>query len=83
MRVNFYVEDQLFFKYIGSATVAKALYRQIAVSSDIDVTWKSYSRTADIVHYHTLQPLTGGSVPGAKFSPHIQPRGLTRGILPL
>ena len=57
MRVNFYVEDQLFFKYIGSSTVAKALYRQIAVSSDIDVTWKSYSRTADIVHYHTFGPI--------------------------
>ncbi len=57
MRVNFYVEDQLFFKYIGSATVAKSLYRQVAVSSDIDVTWKSYSRTADIVHYHSFGPI--------------------------
>jgi 1,2-diacylglycerol-3-alpha-glucose alpha-1,2-galactosyltransferase len=57
MRVNFYVEDQLFFKYIGSATVAKSLYRQIGASSDLDVTWKSYSRTADIVHYHTFGPV--------------------------
>ena len=57
MRVNFYVEDQLFFKYIGSATVAKSLYRQIAVMSDMDVTWKSYSRTADLVHYHTFGPI--------------------------
>jgi 1,2-diacylglycerol-3-alpha-glucose alpha-1,2-galactosyltransferase len=57
MRVNFYVEDQLFFKYIGSSTVAKTLYRQIAATSDIEVSWKSYSRTADIVHYHTFGPI--------------------------
>jgi 1,2-diacylglycerol-3-alpha-glucose alpha-1,2-galactosyltransferase len=57
MRVNFYVEDQLFFKYIGSATVAKSLYRQVAAMSDLDVTWKSYSRTADVIHYHTFGPI--------------------------
>ena len=57
MRVNFYVEDQIFFKYIGSATVAKSLYRQIGAMADFDVTWKGYSRTADVVHYHTFGPI--------------------------
>ena len=28
IKVNFYVEDMLFFKYIGCATVAKTLYRE-------------------------------------------------------
>ena len=57
MRVNYYVEDQFFFKYIGSSTVARSLYREIKASGEMEVTWKGYSRTADIVHYHTFGPI--------------------------
>ncbi|NYT08194.1 MAG: glycosyltransferase family 4 protein [Methanomicrobiales archaeon] len=57
MKVEFYVEDMLFFKYIGCATVAKTLYRQLAAMDGIDVSWKGLPDKADLVHYHTFGPL--------------------------
>jgi glycosyltransferase involved in cell wall biosynthesis len=57
VRVKFYVEDMLFFKYIGCATVAKTLYRQLAGMDGIEVSWKGLPDAADLVHYHTFGPL--------------------------
>ncbi len=57
MRVNFYVEDLLFFKYIGCATVAKALYRQLNGMPDVEVKWKSWGSSSDLGHYHTFGPV--------------------------
>ncbi len=57
MQVNFYVEDLLFFKYIGCATVAKTLYRQLALMPGTKVSWKSFSNHSDIEHYHTFGPV--------------------------
>ena len=56
MKVDFYVEDMLFFKYIGCATVAKTLYRQLSGMDGIEVSWKSKKKHADVVHYHTFGP---------------------------
>lgn len=36
MKVNFYVEDMLFFKYIGCATVAKTLYGRLSATGDLN-----------------------------------------------
>jgi glycosyltransferase involved in cell wall biosynthesis len=57
MRVNFFVEDMLFFKYIGCATVAKTLYNELKRCDDLDMSWKAYRAPFDIVHYHTFGPL--------------------------
>ncbi len=57
MKVKFYVEDMLFFKFIGCATVAKTLYRQLAAMDGIDVSWKGLPDRADLIHYHTFGPL--------------------------
>lgn len=56
MKVDFYVEDMLFFKYIGCATVARTLYRQLAGMDGVEVRWKSREKNADVVHYHTFGP---------------------------
>lgn len=57
MKVNFFVEDLLFLRYIGCATVAKTLYRQLQLEPGIEVSWKKYANHADIVHYHTFGPI--------------------------
>lgn len=57
MKVNFFVEDMWFFKYIGCATVAKTLYQELLKSGEMEVTWKRENNHADIVHYHTFGPL--------------------------
>ncbi|MCU0631496.1 MAG: glycosyltransferase family 4 protein [Methanolinea sp.] len=59
MKINFFVEDMLFFRYIGCATVAKTLYRQLQGELGIEVSWKSFSNHADIVHFHTFGPIAG------------------------
>ncbi|MDD1716788.1 MAG: glycosyltransferase family 4 protein [Methanoregulaceae archaeon] len=56
MRINFFVEDMLFFKYIGCATVAKTLYRELGKMDDVEVSWKGYGSPADLVHFHTFGP---------------------------
>ncbi len=58
MRINIFVEDLLFFKYIGCATAAKTLYRQLSKLPDMDISWNSNSYDFDIVHYHTFGPLS-------------------------
>lgn len=57
MKVNFFVEDQLVLRYIGCATVAKTLYRQLSTEPDIQVSWKGIANKGDIVHFHTFGPL--------------------------
>ncbi len=58
MKVNFFVEDMLFFKYIGCATLAKTLYGALArEDSGPKVSWNSRGRDFDLVHYHTFGPL--------------------------
>ncbi|MDD4455813.1 MAG: glycosyltransferase family 4 protein [Candidatus Methanomethylophilaceae archaeon] len=58
MKVNFFVEDMLFFKYIGCATLAGMLYRAL-VREDAGphISWNAYGRDFDLVHYHTFGPL--------------------------
>lgn len=58
MKVNFVVEDMLFFKYIGCSTVARSLYRGLKNQNNgITVSWKRYQYHADISHYHTFGPI--------------------------
>jgi len=51
MKVNFYVEDMLFFRYIGCSTVAKTLYNTLKGLPGLEVTWKSMGipRTSCII----------------------------------
>lgn len=58
MRVNIFVEDLLFLKYIGCATAAKTLYKQLSRMSGMDISWNSKSHDFDLVHYHTFGPLS-------------------------
>lgn len=57
VKVNFYVEDMLFFRYIGCATVARTLCRSLREIPGLEVTWKAFANSADIVHFHTFGPL--------------------------
>ncbi|HDR72680.1 MAG TPA: glycosyltransferase [Methanoculleus sp.] len=57
MNVNFFVEDMLFFKYIGCATAAKTLYKALLQDRSVDVSYNAMSSTFDVVHYHTFGPL--------------------------
>jgi 1,2-diacylglycerol-3-alpha-glucose alpha-1,2-galactosyltransferase len=56
MRVNFVVEDFLVFKYIGCATAAKTIYRNLP-GGDIQPSWNSPRRDVDVAHFHTFGPL--------------------------
>ena len=58
MRVNIFAEDFLNLKYLGCATAAKTLYRQLSGMPDMEVSWNSRSRDFDIVHYHTFGPVS-------------------------
>lgn len=58
MRVNIFAEDFLNLKYLGCASAAKTLYRQLASMPDMEVSWNSGSRDFDIVHYHTFGPVS-------------------------
>jgi glycosyltransferase involved in cell wall biosynthesis len=56
MRVNFIVEDLFFFKYIGSTTAAKMLFRALHSFPDLEVCWNSRERDFDLVHFHSFGP---------------------------
>jgi len=58
MRVNIFVEDIFFFKYLGCSTLAKTLYSGIAASKSVDTRWNSYDADFDLVHYHSFGPMT-------------------------
>jgi 1,2-diacylglycerol-3-alpha-glucose alpha-1,2-galactosyltransferase len=56
MRVNFIVEDLFFFKYIGSTTAARMLFRALATLPDLEISWNSSQRDFDLVHFHSFGP---------------------------
>ncbi|MBN1195240.1 MAG: glycosyltransferase family 4 protein [Methanomicrobiaceae archaeon] len=56
MKVNFFVEDMLFFKYIGCATAARSLFHSLGGRTDIDIAYNSRGGPFDLVHYHTFGP---------------------------
>ncbi|MFH0905013.1 MAG: glycosyltransferase family 4 protein [Methanobacteriota archaeon] len=58
MKINIFVEDLLFFKYIGCSTAAKTLYRELSKMPDMDIAWNSRSSDFDVVHYHSFGPLS-------------------------
>ncbi len=58
MKINIFVEDILFFKYIGCSTAAKTLYRQLSQMPGIEISWNSKSSDFDLVHYHSFGPLS-------------------------
>ncbi|MDK2973991.1 MAG: 1,2-diacylglycerol-3-alpha-glucose alpha,2-galactosyltransferase [Methanofollis sp.] len=58
MKVNFFVEDILFFKYIGCSTLARMLAEKLAEDPSLELSWNSFNYDYDIVHYHTFGPLT-------------------------
>ena len=58
MKINFFVEDMLFFKHVGCATLAKMLYTALAREEPcLKVAWNAHGRDFDLVHYHTFGPL--------------------------
>jgi 1,2-diacylglycerol-3-alpha-glucose alpha-1,2-galactosyltransferase len=57
MRVNFFVEDMLFFKYIGCATAARSLFTALSAKPDIEITYNGRGGEFDLCHYHTFGPL--------------------------
>jgi 1,2-diacylglycerol-3-alpha-glucose alpha-1,2-galactosyltransferase len=57
MRINYVVEDFSVFKYIGCATVARSIYRNMPRDADLDLSWNSARRGVDIAHFHTFGPL--------------------------
>jgi 1,2-diacylglycerol-3-alpha-glucose alpha-1,2-galactosyltransferase len=60
MRINYIVEDFSVFKYIGCATAARAVYRNMPNDADLDLTWNSAARGVDLAHFHTFGPLALG-----------------------
>lgn len=58
MKINIFVEDMLFFKYIGCSTAAKTLYRELSRMQGMEVSWNSASSDFDVVHYHSFGPLS-------------------------
>ncbi len=57
MRINFIVEDFSVFKYIGSATAARTIYRNMPKDADLDLSWNSTRRSVDLAHFHTFGPM--------------------------
>jgi 1,2-diacylglycerol-3-alpha-glucose alpha-1,2-galactosyltransferase len=58
MKINIFVEDMFFLKYIGCSTAAKALYRELSIMPGMEVSWNSTSSDFDVVHYHSFGPLS-------------------------
>ena len=54
MRVNFIVEDKGVLKYLGCATAAKNLYKEL--SKNIEIKYNDISTDFDIAHFHTFGP---------------------------
>jgi 1,2-diacylglycerol-3-alpha-glucose alpha-1,2-galactosyltransferase len=56
MRVNIFVEDFRFLKYIGCATAARTLQSHLARLPGLEVSRNSYRDAFDLTHYHTFGP---------------------------
>jgi glycosyltransferase involved in cell wall biosynthesis len=54
MRVNFIVEDKGVLKYLGCATAAINLYKEL--SKNIEIKYNDISTDFDIAHFHTFGP---------------------------
>ena len=54
MKVNFIVEDKGVLKYLGCATAAKNLYREL--SKKIEISYNDPSTDYDLAHFHTFGP---------------------------
>jgi len=60
MKINYIVEDFSVFKYIGCATAARSIYRNMPREADLDLSWNSAARSVDVAHFHTFGPLAIG-----------------------
>jgi 1,2-diacylglycerol-3-alpha-glucose alpha-1,2-galactosyltransferase len=60
VKINYIVEDFSVFRYIGCATAARAIYRNMPKDADLDLLWNSAARGVDIAHFHTFGPLALG-----------------------
>lgn len=58
MKVNIFVEDMFFLKYIGCSTAAKTLYTELSRMPTMEISWNSKSSDFDVVHYHSFGPLS-------------------------
>lgn len=56
MKVNIFVEDFRFLRYIGCATAARTLYHHLALLPGMEVARNSYQNDFDLTHYHTFGP---------------------------
>lgn len=56
MKVNIFVEDFRFLKYIGCATAARTLQSHLARLPGLEVSRNSYRDAFDLTHYHTFGP---------------------------
>ena len=56
MKVNIFVEDFRFLRYIGCATAARTLYNHLARLPDMEVSRNQYLGDFDLTHYHTFGP---------------------------
>ncbi|MBS3777806.1 MAG: glycosyltransferase family 4 protein [Candidatus Thermoplasmatota archaeon] len=54
MKVNFIVEDSGAFQYLGCATAAKNLQREL--SKKIEISYNNSSLDFDVAHFHTFGP---------------------------
>jgi 1,2-diacylglycerol-3-alpha-glucose alpha-1,2-galactosyltransferase len=57
MKVNFIVEDLLFFKYVGSTTAAQMLFTALQKIPGLEMSWNSGEKDFDILHFHTFGPM--------------------------
>jgi glycosyltransferase involved in cell wall biosynthesis len=57
VKINYIVEDFSVFKYIGCATAARSIYRNMPRDADLDLSWNSAARSVDVAHFHTFGPL--------------------------
>jgi 1,2-diacylglycerol-3-alpha-glucose alpha-1,2-galactosyltransferase len=60
VKINYIVEDFSVFRYIGCATAARSIYRNMPKDADLDLTWNSSARGVDLAHFHTFGPLAIG-----------------------
>jgi glycosyltransferase involved in cell wall biosynthesis len=56
VKINFVVEDFSVFRFIGSATAARSIYRNMPKDADLDFSWNSAARSVDVAHFHTFGP---------------------------
>ncbi|MDN7025808.1 glycosyltransferase family 4 protein [Methanoculleus sp. FWC-SCC1] len=56
MKVNIFVEDFRFLKYIGCATAARTLQSHLAHLPGLEISRNSYRDVFDLTHYHTFGP---------------------------